>query len=521
MPKSPRLASSADDVALSTVDSDRLSLGKTLAWCAPGMSYVANVLILGYITIYATDTLRIPAAIVGTLLLVAKVLDAFGTLFAGWIVDRSPVTRLGKARPYDLAILGMWLFTGVLFSATADWSLWLRIGWLFIAFVLNTAVFGPLFTGAGLLYMARALPTRQVWAKASSRGGLLSGLTAIVVSTALPVMLGMAGKSGSGWSVTIWMFSVPFAALGLIRFFTVKEKYETERPDMPKVTLREIVSALRSNGWLWVIMGIQLFAAIVGNIGASAYYFRYLVGDLSLAGALAPLGLIVLPLLLLLPRLMRRFTVSRLVMYGMILGTIGYLIYFVANGNLVVLFIGGAFVGIAAVPLSFLLPLLLLDSSAMNEARGRRRLESTNGALANFAQNLGSGISSGLAGWLLGLAGYDGALHTQPPSALFAIAALMGLIPAVISVFAVILALLSNRWEKQMPDIREQLAARHAQAEDPNDGPQRDAAQIGTNTMAIVTDTTRGPIQEGGTIMALKASREAADQDARERESRP
>jgi probable glucitol transport protein GutA len=51
------------------------------------------------------------------LLVLAKVLDAVGALFSGYIVDRAPGTRLGKAGPFDLFMVLCWAATAFMFSA--------------------------------------------------------------------------------------------------------------------------------------------------------------------------------------------------------------------------------------------------------------------------------------------------------------------------------------------------------------------------------------------------------------------
>lgn len=504
-----------DKRAARAADPNRFSFGKTLAWSAPGMSYTANAIILMYVTIYATDTLQLPAALVGTALLLAKLVDAVGTLLGAWIIDRSRETRWGKARPYDLCVVGLWVFTGVTFSTPGDWPMWSKLIWLIVSYIVVTSVFDPLFSGAGLLYMARALPSREVYAKAAGRGGVLSGITAIAISAAVPVVLNASGKSPEGWSMTVWLFAIPLAVLGLLRFFTIPEKYKTENADLPKVSLRDIWGALKSNRWLWVLMLIQLAGSIAGNIGAAAYYFRYVVGDLSLAAVLAPLGILILPLVLLLPRMIRRFTVSQLIIVASALGAVGFTFYFFANGNLGLLLVGGVLVSISAVPVSFLLPILLLDTSALNEWSGKRRLESMNGAIVSFAQNVGMGISAGMAGWILGAAGYNGSADQQSPSALFAIEALMGLVPGVIILSVVVLAWFSHRYERNMPAIRSDLEERHIRSG------AKDADSVEPTTtelMTIAEATVSNPVAEGGAVGVLKASKLADADRADEKE---
>lgn len=70
------------------------------AWQFRGASTGIATMIMGYLTIYATNTMKMSAMLVGTLLLVSKLIDGITDLFAGYIVDRTH-TKWGKGRPYE------------------------------------------------------------------------------------------------------------------------------------------------------------------------------------------------------------------------------------------------------------------------------------------------------------------------------------------------------------------------------------------------------------------------------------
>ena len=84
---------------------DRVPFGKLLAWQTRPISLGAVTIIIGYLSMYCTDTLGMPAALVGTILLASKVFDGVTDLFAGWLIDNTN-TRWGKARPVSYTHLG-------------------------------------------------------------------------------------------------------------------------------------------------------------------------------------------------------------------------------------------------------------------------------------------------------------------------------------------------------------------------------------------------------------------------------
>ena len=62
---------------------------RVVAWNSRAISQGIGLMVLGYLSLYCTDTLKMPAALVGTLLVVSKLLDGVTDVVAGFIVDRT------------------------------------------------------------------------------------------------------------------------------------------------------------------------------------------------------------------------------------------------------------------------------------------------------------------------------------------------------------------------------------------------------------------------------------------------
>ena len=86
---------------------DKVGFGGLMIWNSRAISTAIFVLVSSFLMIYCTDTLKIPAAMVSMILVASKVLDGITDMFAGFIVDRTE-TRWGKARPYEIFIVGLW-----------------------------------------------------------------------------------------------------------------------------------------------------------------------------------------------------------------------------------------------------------------------------------------------------------------------------------------------------------------------------------------------------------------------------
>src|SRR4051812_1584939 len=435
-------------------DPARVPFGTMIAWSSAGASYAASIMVLGFVTIYCTDTLGLNAGIVGAILLVSKILDAIGVLFAGWFVDRSPETRWGKARPYELSIVGVWAATGLLFSVPGGIGDVAKYVWVFVAYLVITALFTPLLNGAIPLYLARAYGNRDAITRIQTRSGIVTGLFAVLTAIAIPVLVNQAGKDPGSWTALIWTIAVPLGLFGLIRFFVVKEKFQTEDSGRPKVTFTDVLTVLRSNRYLWSVAAIQFMVAMVGGIGVGAYYFRYIVGNLALLSIAGLFNLLMIPLLFVLPRLVQKFTISKVIAVGSLISALGFaLLSLGGGGNLPVVVIGLMLSTIGTIPIAFLLPVLIIDNATYNEWKGNRRLESIGGSVTGFAGNVGGGVSAGVAGLVLSLTAYNGTLDHQGPAATTGIIGLASGRPAALSVITAVVALSYGAFERRLPTI--------------------------------------------------------------------
>lgn len=447
-------------------DPDRLPAGKMLAWAGAGVSAGANFIVLGYLSIYATDTLALSPAVIGVLILVSSVANVAGGLVAAWIVDRSPETRWGKARPYEIAVIGIWLATWALFSTPAGLPEGGRIAWVFVTFLAINVVFDTLLRANDTLYMARAFRNRRVYTKVYTRSGIFTTLASVILSVSLPIALQWAGKDGSRWSIVMLVVAVVMALIGLTRFAFVKEEFKSVDDGQPPVKVRDLLLALRSGKWVWLLAGVSLLSTAIAGANVAAYYFRYVVGNLALQGVIAGIGILLLPLLLLIPRLMKRFALSRILLVAAGLGLIGSFFYLIAGGNLVLLVVGGLLAGAATLPISYLIGVMILDVCAFNEWKGKRRLESTMGALVGVFGRVGTGLAALVVGQVLAGSGYDGTKETQSDGALTAITALFAGVPALVFVGVLVFMSIYSRFDvKILPTVHRELDARREAVE--------------------------------------------------------
>ena len=110
-----------------------------LAWPTRTISYAVASTMLGYVTFFTTDFLGISAATAGLIFMISKIFDGFTDIAAGYVIDRTQ-TKLGKGRPYELALIGYWICILLLFSAP-QLGVGPSIVYLFIMYSLINSVF--------------------------------------------------------------------------------------------------------------------------------------------------------------------------------------------------------------------------------------------------------------------------------------------------------------------------------------------------------------------------------------------
>jgi Na+/melibiose symporter-like transporter len=437
---------------------NKLGFGKMLLWQSRSISQAANLLILGFLTIYCTDTLKMPAALVGTLLMASKIFDGFTDLVAGYIVDKTN-TKLGRGRPYELSIIGLWFCTWLMFSCPPEFSLVAKSVWILAMYSFANAIFATFLNANGNVYMVRAFASQEHYVTLSSIGGIFVMLGAIVINVSFPMLMATMATSAQGWSTLITIYAVPLLLIGILRFFTIKETNNVDVLSNEKIVVKDAITVLKTNPYIYIIALMMFVSSFVGNMGISQYYFTYVVKNIGLMGPISLTTVIILPVAIAFPPLIKKFSTTKLITAGISILCVGFLINFFARDNVLLIIIGGLLTGLGSVPISMLSGLMIIDCAEYNEWKNKPRLEGTLSSLTGFAGKVGAGFGTGLVGVLLGVSGYTGSAATMPASAITMIRMLNSLIPMALYVLIVIV-LKFYKLDKLMPQIRKENVER-------------------------------------------------------------
>ena len=436
------------------------------AWTSRGLSLALNVILIMQLTYYCTDMLGMKATLVGTLLLVSKLFDGVTDLVVGFVIDKTN-TRFGKARPYEICIVFVWLLTILMFT-TPNFGTTGKAVFIFIMYTLINSICATFLNGGDAVYLARSVRSEKNRVSVMSFNGGIIMLFSIVFSMLLPQLIAGIGSTKIGWTVIAATIGIPMAIIGMFRFAFVKEVVHTGLAKTGEaeqtVPLKTGLSCIMKNKYIWILAGMTFVALLAMNIGSAVntYYFKYIMGNIGLA-TLVSMSSMVTPLVMVVfPVLTRKFGTVTILKMGAVLGVIGYGIRIIGGTNLVTLTVGSLISGVATLPVTMMISIYLIDTMDYGEWKTGTRVEGMLGSVNSFCSKLGSGIASAIVGLIMGLAGYDGSLAVQSASANASIIALFNYVPMILMIVLLLLAI-SYKLDKELPQIKADLEKkRHA-----------------------------------------------------------
>ena len=395
-----------------------------------------------FIAKFYTDVFLLPAATMGTMLLVTRMFDSVVDPMMGTLADRTN-TRWGKFRPYLLWMAVPMALTAVLAFTTPSFEGTARVVYAYVTLSLMmlayTAINIPYSALLGVL-----TPDSKERTSASSYRFVMALLPVfIIVNTAIPMVEWFGdGNANSpyGWQMTMVVYSV-----GAVLLFWATFAMTTERVKPPaeqETSLKEDVRNLFRNR-PWVVLSFVGIAALTyANIRGtvSIYFFEYTVpggkalfGPIMTTGAAAFIAGVMLtaPLSKIFGK--RNFYMASMAVTALL--TIGF--YYVPTDNVPLVWGANALINFVAAPTAPLVWAMYADSADYSEWKFGRRATGLVFSAASFAQKLGWAIGGAGTGWLLAWFGYVPNI-AQSPETIDGLKMMMSFIPAAGAVLAIV-----------------------------------------------------------------------------------
>jgi sugar (glycoside-pentoside-hexuronide) transporter len=431
-----------------------------------------------YILKFYTDVYGIPVAIAGTILLLARFVDAVDAPLWGIIFDKTH-SRWGKNRPWFLWLCFPFAAFGVLTFLTPDLghavkTLTVPFTSLHVDYTNNALYAAATYIVCSVLYTGINTPVTSILSAltpdpqervtltcfrmfGSKLGVLFVNLTAMKL-----VEFFGHGDDRKGFMIVMPIYATGTILLYLFAFRNLEEVVHEKKQSLP---IADSFRAVKGN-WPWIIIftsSLLFWIAFIARVSVAPYFFQYTLGRKDLVPTAFALDFISLATAFGLP-FFCRWTSKRNVwilgLLGMVIGQL--IVYFGVQNNLSVAWImfGWAF-GFLASGMAMAMPFSVLsDSVDYGEWKtGIRAAGFLTAIGAAFCLKAGSGLGGALPAWIMHAHGYV-ANVPQTAASLHGIELGFIWLPALGFALAILPVLFYKKYELLEPRIHADLEAR-------------------------------------------------------------
>jgi Na+/melibiose symporter-like transporter len=435
------------------------------------------------------------AAVAAIMLLIGRIWDSVNDPLLGFLMDRSPRTKMGRFKPFLLLATPLSAILLIaLFNIPATVSDLVKVALLYVFYFL----FDTVLTLLPYIPLTQTLSDdTRIRAKLITAPRVVSLLTYIPFIFFFPVAVAF-GNDGvtPNFGMAIIVFTIPIAALSMLGVVLVKEGPGTagEEP----VAFKDFKALVKSNRPLWIYLLSGLFAGFTWTFifAAQGYYMKYAFGVENLA-RIGPIfgGIMIFTILL-------GAIISQWLMKikGMTPGLVWIGCNVLMFIPLVILWIIN-FAGPITNPLVYFsmlsIPMLgigmnfvpgtLISMECMdyNKYKVGKSMEGTVNSLNKFVNKIQAAFASALTGAVLVAVGYDAAVFEQAttvPASLFqGLGLVLFGLPALFALLSLITILF---YPLLKPSQRERMVAQMAQEK------REDTSRASTADTAGIMSTT-------------------------------
>jgi Na+/melibiose symporter-like transporter len=226
---------------------------------------------------FYTDVFGISAATAGTIILVARLWDAFFDPVMGVLADRTN-TRWGRFRPWVLWTSIPWAVVMVLAYTTPNFASPAKIAYAFVTNILLMT----LYSANNMPYSALgAVMTGDVVERAKLNSfRFIAALVAqfVVVGVTLPLVFKFAGPAHDrqhGWQMTMGLWAALCLVLFLITFSVSKERIHP-KPEQKTPPKQDFADLFKNGPWKIMFCLTLIHFSLIALMGSAQYnYYNY------------------------------------------------------------------------------------------------------------------------------------------------------------------------------------------------------------------------------------------------------
>lgn len=414
--------------------------------------------IAGFAMLYFTNVLGVSAGVVGTLMMVSKVLDGITDVFMGRIID-STHSKMGKAR--------FWLFVStfplcisvfLLFNIPGTFTDNTKYVWIFIVYTLMGAVF---YTMNNIAYSTlTALVTKNPKDRVGmgSIRFMFAFGALILINSYTMKLVEMFGGGQTGWRAVSILYSVICFVGLMIPVIVLRELPEEQLDSLRqeqkekrdnKENFFEGFRILLRNKYFYLFLFANLVSYLMQGVqnGLGIYFMTYKMNDAGLLGAMSMAGVVpTIILLLFIPNLAGKFGVRNAALAGSFLVVIGSVVraWGGYGGIVPIMLLGAVLAGAGGAPAAGAGNALVAAADDYSQMKFGKRVTATLYSCSSIGIKVGTGLGTALTGILLDFGGFDGMAAVQTEKALAVIENTYLLTPILAAIIGVIVYIFMN-----------------------------------------------------------------------------
>lgn len=439
-----------------------LPLKQKIGFTFDGLANVWMMAIPMFLMTFATESLGVAVGIVGLVMMLVKVLDAFTDIFAGIIIDNTK-SKFGKARPWILWISIPYAVTlAAVFYIPESANMMVKIVLLAVLYALSISVFGTIISVARMVMMTRMTNDPK---ERGQLGVLNDGVSAILCGLLMSLTNIWALKFGYAKVFTAYAV-VAFVAC-LITFALCRENVGELNDIMrggktQSVKLKDLFKALFTNKYSLALLIYIIILNIANTIiqTGGVYYATNVLGDQLLYSKFMVFMVIgnIVGFLVATP-LVKKIGSRKIFILGSVLAALVAAIMFFSNGRSFMLICIGIMI-LAICGITFTTTQIMAmtgDCVDYGEWKTGTRAEGVISSVSSIGVKIGGALGSAILSGVMAAGGYISSAETQTSSAVTAINfAFMG-VPFILYALLAVIYIFSWKLEGQRDQMREEI----------------------------------------------------------------
>ena len=386
---------------------------------------VVYAFLTSFVMIYLTDTVGLNSGIVGTLIMVSKLLDGVTDIFFGNMIDKTK-SKMGKARPWMFyGFFGCALTLFGVFAIPTNIGHTAQYAWFFICYTSLNAVF---YTANNIAYAAlTSLVTKNSKERVEmgSFRFMFSFGTNLLIQSITFGAVETFGGGAAGWRAVALIYCIVGIISNTLSVFSVKELSEeelnvdAEEPQDDKgLTFIDTFKLLVANKYFLMICVIYILQQLrAAMLGVGTFFMTYVLSRQELFGVFSwAINIPLIAMLALTPALVAKakglYNVNK---WSYIFATVCRLglVFAGYQGSVPLMLVFTVLTSFGEAPWQGDVGAVIAECSEYTYLKTGKRIDGSMFSCTSFGTKFGGGIGVALQGWLLAISGYVNAAPVQ------------------------------------------------------------------------------------------------------------